>query len=84
MSIIDKLDKKISDKKIKNKLKEEEEKLEAKRIKKLFKSIQDFCTEVYKKHLADDFKRLEKLFINTRKIRELLRFILLMMDFCQT
>ncbi|MDC0907395.1 hypothetical protein OAS12_01525 [Candidatus Pelagibacter ubique] len=63
MSIIDKLDKKISDKKIKNKLKEEEEKLEAKRIKKLFKSIQDFCTEVYKKHLAYDFKRLEKLFV---------------------
>ena len=62
MSIIDKLDKKISDKKIKNKLKQEEENLENERIQKLFKSIQDFCTEVYKKNLADDYKRLKKLF----------------------
>ena len=72
MSIIDKLDKKISDKKNKNKLKEEEERLEAKRIQDLFKSIQDFCTEVYEKHLADDFTRLEKLFVKHSQNQEVI------------
>ena len=42
MSIIDKLDKKISDKKNKNKLKEEEERLEDERRLELFKPMENF------------------------------------------
>jgi len=70
MSIIDKLDKKISDKKNKNKLKEEKERLEDERRLELFKPIQNFCKEVYKKHLADDFIRLEKLFVKHSQNQE--------------
>ena len=55
MSIIDKLDKKISKKINENKLKENERLKEG---KKFF----DFWGEVYNKHLAKDFIRLEKLF----------------------
>ena len=62
MSIIDKLDKKISDIKNKKRLKEEEERLEDEKIQKLFKPISNFGTDVYKKYLADDFVKLEKLF----------------------
>ena len=72
MSIIDKLDKKISDKKNKNKLKEEEERLEDERRLELFKPIQNFCKEVYKKHLADDFTRLEKLFVKHSQNQEVI------------
>jgi len=54
MSIIDKLDKKISKKVNENELKEDERLKEG---KKFF----DFWGEVYKKHLAKDFIRLEKL-----------------------
>ena len=54
MSIIDKLDKKISEKINKNKFEEDERLKEG---KKFF----DFWGEVYKKHLAKDFIRLEKL-----------------------
>jgi hypothetical protein len=61
MSIIDKLDKKISDKKNKKRLKEEEERLEYEKTQKLFKPISNFGTDVYKKNLADDFVKLEKL-----------------------
>ena len=70
MSIIDKLDKKISDKKNKNKLKEEEERLEDERRVELFKPMENFCKEVYKKHLADDFIRLEKLFVKHSQNQE--------------
>ena len=62
MSIIDKLDKKISDIKNKKRLKEEEERLEDEKIQKLFKPISNFGTDVYKKYLAEDFIKLEKLF----------------------
>ena len=62
MSIIDKLDKKMSDEKNKKKLKTEEEKLEYEKIQELFKPISNFGTDVYKKYLADDFIKLEKLF----------------------
>ena len=61
MNIIDKLDKKISDKKNKKRLKEEEERLEYEKTQKLFKPISNFGTDVYKKNLADDFVKLEKL-----------------------
>ena len=54
MRIIDKLDKKISKKVNENELKEDERLKEG---KKFF----DFWGEVYKKHLAKDFIRLEKL-----------------------
>ena len=54
MSIIDKLDKKISEKINKNKFKEDERLKEG---KKFF----DFWGEVYNKHLAKDFIKLEKL-----------------------
>ena len=59
MNIIDKLDKKISDKKNKKRLKEEEERLEYEKTQKLFKPISNFGTDVYKKNLADDFVKLE-------------------------
>ena len=62
MSIIDKLDKKISDIKNKKRLKEKEERLEDEKIQKLFKPISNFGTDVYKKYLAEDFIKLEKLF----------------------
>ena len=55
MSIIDKLDKKISAEKNKKKLKEEER-------DSLFKKIYDFGEKVYKKNIANDFIKLKKLF----------------------
>ena len=55
MSIVDKLDKKISDKKNKQKLIEEER-------DSLFKKIYDFGEKVYKKNIANDFIKLKKLF----------------------
>ena len=55
MSIIEKLDKKISNQK-------KEKKLNDDKIKKDFAKVFDFWGAVYKKHLASDFIKLEKLF----------------------
>jgi len=55
MSIIDKLDKKILDKKSAIKLEDDEK-------NKLWKKIYNFGGEVYRKNVADDFIKLEKLF----------------------
>ena len=61
MNIKDKKNKKIIKKKNKKRLKEEEERLEYEKTQKLFKPISNFGTDVYKKNLADDFVKLEKL-----------------------
>ena len=75
MDFIDKLDKKLSDKKNKKKLKEEEERLKYEKRVELFKPIQNFCMEVYEKHLADDFIKLEKLFKKHTKNQKAIRIL---------